>query len=394
MYTSWQHGAGVGSPTLLPADPLSKSGPYHPPLYWYPVPIGSPAGPLPGHGPMMRGPHAVMAPQFSSPVSWSAMHIPGPRPAVLPRSQSQAGLRVVPAQRGCEHGSRTGSTEPKPVPAEAEDAAATPATPREECAEPAPATARDGDAGAPAADRQPCEFFLRTGTCAYGSRCKFSHPMDKLPELRFNSLHLPLRPGEPVCSFYARHWRCSFGATCKFHHPEPPFPASQPSPFAAAAMAPVLPGPAPARVVPGPVAQSVGSYESSEGLRDEQARHMPPSPFDRNNSMLLSARSLKINARIALQAQSSSGSTVFVPTPSQCAPQPIMVFRGSNSSLQSSGMVGSSFFVSGLVGLTEEERGSLGGSLGGSLAGSRAPSRGASRTSSPASVSGTPPRTS
>ncbi|KAK2079502.1 hypothetical protein QBZ16_001896 [Prototheca wickerhamii] len=290
------------------------------------------------------------------------MHIPGPRPAVLPRSQSQAGLRVVPAQRGCEHGSRTGSTEPKPVPAEAEDAAATPATPREE-----------------------------TGTCAYGSRCKFSHPMDKLPELRFNSLHLPLRPGEPVCSFYARHWRCSFGATCKFHHPEPPFPASQPSPFAAAAMAPVLPGPAPARVVPGPVAQSVGSYESSEGLRDEQARHMPPSPFDRNNSMLLSARSLKINARIALQAQSSSGSTVFVPTPSQCAPQPIMVFRGSNSSLQSSGMVGSSFFVSGLVGLTEEERGSLGGSLAGSLAGSRAPSRGASRTSSPASVSGTPP---
>lgn len=71
-------------------------------------------------------------------------------------------------------------------------------------------------------ERQPCAFFLKTGTCAYGDSCKFEHPFDKAPKVEFNSLGLPLRPGEPECSFYVKNYRCAFGHTCKFHHPELP----------------------------------------------------------------------------------------------------------------------------------------------------------------------------
>ncbi|EFN59500.1 expressed protein [Chlorella variabilis] len=48
-------------------------------------------------------------------------------------------------------------------------------------------------------ERQPCAFFLKTGTCAYGDSCKFAHPFDKAPKVD-----------------------CAFGHTCKFHHPELP----------------------------------------------------------------------------------------------------------------------------------------------------------------------------
>lgn len=30
-------------------------------------------------------------------------------------------------------------------------------------------------------ERPVCTFFLRTGTCAYGDRCKFQHPRDRPP---------------------------------------------------------------------------------------------------------------------------------------------------------------------------------------------------------------------
>eukprot|EP00879_Flechtneria_rotunda_P000519 GHRR01000623.1.p1 GENE.GHRR01000623.1~~GHRR01000623.1.p1 ORF type:complete len:330 (+),score=102.74 GHRR01000623.1:248-1237(+) len=67
----------------------------------------------------------------------------------------------------------------------------------------------------------PCAFFMRTGTCAYGDRCKFYHPVDR-PALYMNSRGLPLRPDEPECSFYMRNGWCAFADTCKFHHPELP----------------------------------------------------------------------------------------------------------------------------------------------------------------------------
>ena len=39
------------------------------------------------------------------------------------------------------------------------------------------------------------------------TRCKFEHPYDKAPHVEFNSMGLPLRPGEPPCTFYLKHLR-------------------------------------------------------------------------------------------------------------------------------------------------------------------------------------------
>jgi hypothetical protein len=69
--------------------------------------------------------------------------------------------------------------------------------------------------------KEPCAFFIKTGSCAYGSRCKFDHPYELAPKVSFNSLGLPMRPKEPVCAFYMKNWHCAFGHTCKYNHPEP-----------------------------------------------------------------------------------------------------------------------------------------------------------------------------
>ena len=54
----------------------------------------------------------------------------------------------------------------------------------------------------PPPDTQPanCSFFLKTATCAFGSKCRFAHPVDQAPPVRFNVLGLPLRPAEPPCA--------------------------------------------------------------------------------------------------------------------------------------------------------------------------------------------------
>ena len=70
--------------------------------------------------------------------------------------------------------------------------------------------------------KEPCAFFLKTGTCAWGETCKFAHPIDEAPQACFNSLGLPLRPDQQECSFYLKNYRCAFGFTCRYHHPEPP----------------------------------------------------------------------------------------------------------------------------------------------------------------------------
>lgn len=56
-------------------------------------------------------------------------------------------------------------------------------------------------------DSTPCAFFLKTGSCAYGDRCKFDHPYDQAPKVMFNSLGLPLRPGEAPCAFFLKNLR-------------------------------------------------------------------------------------------------------------------------------------------------------------------------------------------
>lgn len=88
-----------------------------------------------------------------------------------------------------------------------------------------------------------CAFFLKTGTCAYGDRCKFAHPYDRAPSVEFNSLGLPLRPDEPVCTFFLKNLRCAFGHTCKFHHPEMMYaPARMAFAAGAAGMVPGMAG--------------------------------------------------------------------------------------------------------------------------------------------------------
>jgi hypothetical protein len=65
-----------------------------------------------------------------------------------------------------------------------------------------------------------CQFYVKNGSCAYGNRCKFQHPIELAPRVQYNSVGLPMRPGEKVCTYYMRHGRCSYGHTCKYDHPE------------------------------------------------------------------------------------------------------------------------------------------------------------------------------
>ncbi|ESQ45711.1 hypothetical protein EUTSA_v10010405mg [Eutrema salsugineum] len=69
-----------------------------------------------------------------------------------------------------------------------------------------------------------CKYYFRTGGCKYGETCRFNHTKPKsclpsVPELNF--LGLPIRPGEIECPYYMRNGSCKFGADCKFNHPDP-----------------------------------------------------------------------------------------------------------------------------------------------------------------------------
>ncbi|OWM78021.1 hypothetical protein CDL15_Pgr018590 [Punica granatum] len=79
-----------------------------------------------------------------------------------------------------------------------------------------------------------CQFYLKTGTCKFGASCKFHHPKHaagSLSRVPLNSYGYPLRQGEKECSYYLKTGQCKFGITCKFHHPQPAgssMPASAP----------------------------------------------------------------------------------------------------------------------------------------------------------------------
>ncbi|KFK28041.1 hypothetical protein AALP_AA8G464000 [Arabis alpina] len=69
-----------------------------------------------------------------------------------------------------------------------------------------------------------CKYYFRTGGCKYGESCRFSHAKEQTslpsrPELNF--LGLPIRPGEKECPFYMRNGSCKFVSDCKFNHPDP-----------------------------------------------------------------------------------------------------------------------------------------------------------------------------
>ncbi|XP_076900971.1 zinc finger CCCH domain-containing protein 34-like [Bidens hawaiensis] len=71
-------------------------------------------------------------------------------------------------------------------------------------------------------DAADCIYYLRTGFCGYGSRCRFNHPRDRgsvYGAMRSSREEYPERIGEPVCQYYMRTGMCKFGASCKYHHP-------------------------------------------------------------------------------------------------------------------------------------------------------------------------------
>lgn len=75
-------------------------------------------------------------------------------------------------------------------------------------------------------DHPECRYFMNTGSCKYGSNCKFHHPKERLAQLATNNLGphgLPLRPGEEACAYFSAYGLCKYGPACKFNHPFPGF---------------------------------------------------------------------------------------------------------------------------------------------------------------------------
>ncbi|PIA61573.1 hypothetical protein AQUCO_00300828v1 [Aquilegia coerulea] len=77
----------------------------------------------------------------------------------------------------------------------------------------------------PEREGQPaCQYFMKTGNCKFGASCKYHHPKYEggiMSSVLLNYYGYPLRPGEKECSYYVKTGQCKFGLTCKFHHPQP-----------------------------------------------------------------------------------------------------------------------------------------------------------------------------
>ncbi|XP_023749260.1 zinc finger CCCH domain-containing protein 34 [Lactuca sativa] len=81
-----------------------------------------------------------------------------------------------------------------------------------------------------------CQYFMRTGMCKFGASCKYHHPrqgVGSLSSVALNVSGYPLRPGEKECSYYVKTGQCKFGVTCKFHHPQPAGMVASPVPLSA-----------------------------------------------------------------------------------------------------------------------------------------------------------------
>ncbi|MED6106460.1 hypothetical protein PIB30_005095 [Stylosanthes scabra] len=84
--------------------------------------------------------------------------------------------------------------------------------------------ARSGGEYPERAGQPVCQYFMRTGSCKFGASCKYNHPRQAAgtPNIvPLNYYGYPLRVGEKECSYYVKTGQCKFGATCKFHHPQP-----------------------------------------------------------------------------------------------------------------------------------------------------------------------------
>mmetsp|Transcript_8433 Transcript_8433/g.18106 ORF Transcript_8433/g.18106 Transcript_8433/m.18106 type:complete len:488 (+) Transcript_8433:131-1594(+) len=57
----------------------------------------------------------------------------------------------------------------------------------------------------------PCQYYLKTGKCSYGARCKFNHP--PRDEKLLSALH------RRDCFDFVHTGECPYGSTCKYNHP-------------------------------------------------------------------------------------------------------------------------------------------------------------------------------
>jgi len=81
-----------------------------------------------------------------------------------------------------------------------------------------------------------CNYFLKFGTCSYGATCVHHHPeVAQAGGFSMGAVHakgaplglgapsgkgsFPQRPGEPDCKYYMQRGTCSYGEKCKFNHP-------------------------------------------------------------------------------------------------------------------------------------------------------------------------------
>ncbi|XP_078446866.1 zinc finger CCCH domain-containing protein 6-like isoform X2 [Wolffia australiana] len=76
-----------------------------------------------------------------------------------------------------------------------------------------------------------CQYFFKTGSCKFGISCKYHHPKrdETATQVQLNVDGYPVRNGQRECSYYVKNGSCKFGATCKFHHPQPDFISLQES---------------------------------------------------------------------------------------------------------------------------------------------------------------------
>ncbi|XP_020571424.1 zinc finger CCCH domain-containing protein 37-like isoform X1 [Phalaenopsis equestris] len=77
-----------------------------------------------------------------------------------------------------------------------------------------------------------CDYYMRTGHCKFGERCRFHHPVDrsipnatsaKQPQesVKLTLAGLPRREGSVACPFYMKTGICKYGVACRFDHPPP-----------------------------------------------------------------------------------------------------------------------------------------------------------------------------
>ncbi|XWS53650.1 hypothetical protein CRYUN_Cryun10bG0018900 [Craigia yunnanensis] len=143
---------------------------------------------------------------------------------------------------------------------------------------------RDGVGEYPERVGQPfCQYYMRTGACKFGASCKYHHPKQgggSDSPVPLNYYGYPLRPGEKECSYYVKTGQCKFGATCKYHHPAPPavqVPAPQVAPMPTPVPAPPLYSTV--QSPSGPSSQQYGVVMARPPLMPGSYVQCPYSPF-------------------------------------------------------------------------------------------------------------------